>query len=129
SERRAGPGGLPLGTGGHALALLSGGYDSIVAALQLMRRGVEVDFVHFRLGDTPSERIALRVAKVLSDGWGAGSRPEVHVIDLRDAMDEMRENVTTNLWQVALKRLMVRAADGVGDALEQHAADEARSAE
>ena len=43
SERHPGPGGLPLGTGGHALALLSGGYDSIVAAWQLMRRGVEVD--------------------------------------------------------------------------------------
>jgi thiamine biosynthesis protein ThiI len=110
-----------MGTGGNALALLSGGYDSIVAAWQLMRRGVEVDFVHFRLGDNRSEEIALNVAKVLSDAWGAGSRPEAHVIDLRAAMDEMRENVTPNLWQVSLKRLMVRAADGVADALEQRA--------
>jgi len=121
SQRHQGPGGLPLGTGGNALALLSGGYDSIVAAWQLMRRGVEVDFVHFRLGDNRSEEIALGVAKVLSDAWGAGSRPEAHVIDLRGAMDEMRENVTPNLWQVSLKRLMVRAADGVADALEERA--------
>jgi thiamine biosynthesis protein ThiI len=121
SQRHLGPGGLPLGTGGNALALLSGGYDSSVAAWQLMRRGVEVDFVHFRLGDHRSEETALGVAKVLSDAWGAGSRPEAHVIDLRGAMDEMRENVTPNLWQVSLKRLMVRAADGVADALEQRA--------
>ncbi len=121
SQRHAGPGGLPLGTGGNALALLSGGYDSIVAAWQLMRRGVEVDFVHFRLGDNRSEEIALNVAKVLSDAWGAGSRPEAHVVDLRGAMDEMREVVTPNLWQVSLKRLMVRAADGVADALEERA--------
>ena len=121
SQRHQGPGGLPMGTGGNALALLSGGYDSIVAAWQLMRRGVEVDFVHFRLGDNRSEEIALNVAKVLSDAWGAGSRPEAHVIDLRATMDEMRENVTPNLWQVSLKRLMVRAADGVADALEQRA--------
>lgn len=121
SQRHPGPGGLPLGTGGNALALLSGGYDSIVAAWQLMRRGVEVDFVHFRLGDNRSEEIALGVAKVLSDGWGAGSRPEAHVVDLREAMDEMREAVTPNLWQVSLKRLMVRAADGVADALEERA--------
>ncbi len=121
SQRHPGPGGLPMGTGGHALALLSGGYDSIVATWQLMRRGVEVDFVHFRLGDHPSEQIALSVAKVLSDAWGAGSRPEAHVIDLRGAMDEMKDNVTPNLWQVSLKRLMVRAAEGVADALEQRA--------
>lgn len=121
SQRHLGPGGLPLGTGGNALALLSGGYDSIVAAWQLMRRGVEVDFVHFRLGDNRSEEIALNVAKVLSDSWGAGSRPEAHVVDLRGAMDEMRQSVTPNLWQVSLKRLMVRAADGVADALEEQA--------
>lgn len=119
SQRHPGPGGLPMGTGGHALALLSGGYDSIVAAWQLMRRGVEVDFVHFRLGEYQSETIGLQVAKVLSDAWGAGSRPEAHVIDLRAAMDEMRDNVTQNLWQVSLKRLMLRAAEGVADALEQ----------
>lgn len=121
SQRHEGAGGLPLGTGGHALALLSGGYDSIVAAWSLMRRGVEVDFVHFRLGDLESERLALRVAKRLSDAWGAGSRPEAHVIDLRPAMAEMRSHVDTNLWQVSLKRLMVKAADGVADALEEYA--------
>lgn len=117
SQRYAGPGGMPAGTGGNALALLSGGYDSIVAAWYLMKRGVEVDFVHFRLGDGPSEEVALQVAKHLSDSWGAGMSPEAHVIDLRPAMDELRANVAPNMWQVSLKRLMVRAADGVADAL------------
>lgn len=129
SERWPGPGGLPAGTGGNALALLSGGYDSIVAAWHLMRRGVEVDYVHFRLGDGPSEKIALEVAKRLSDDWGAGTRPEAHVIDLRPAVDELRANVVPNMWQVSLKRLMVRAADGVADALEQRASAEARERE
>ncbi len=126
SQRWPGPGGLPAGTGGNALALLSGGYDSIVAAWYLMRRGVEVDFVHFRLGDGPSEDIALKVAKRLSEDWGAGTRPEAHVIDLRPAVDELRANVVPNMWQVSLKRLMVRAADGVADTLEQRARSEAR---
>lgn len=122
SQRHQGAGGLPLGTGGHALALLSGGYDSVVAAWSLMRRGVEVDFVHFRLGELESERLALRVAKRLCDTWGAGSRPEAHVIDLRPAMAEMREQLDTRVWQVGLKRLMLRAADGTADALEAYAA-------
>src|SRR5690625_1297665 len=119
SDRHPGPGGLPAGTGGHALALLSGGYDSVVGAWQLMKRGVLVDFVHFRLGDLPSEEIALEVARTMTDAWAHGSRPEAHVIDLRAAMDEMREHVEPNLWQVSLKRLMIRAADGVADALEE----------
>lgn len=123
-ERLKGAGGLPMGTGGRALALLSGGYDSVVAAWHLMRRGVEVDFVHFRLGDHPSEEVALGVAKLMTDSWSAGSRPEAHVIDLRGAVDEMREHVSANLWQVSLKRLMVRAADGVADALEERAGEE-----
>lgn len=42
-----GAGGLPVGTGGHALALLSGGIDSPVAAYRMMRRGLRLDFVHF----------------------------------------------------------------------------------
>lgn len=46
-HRVRGPGGLPIGVGGRALALLSGGIDSPVAAWMTMRRGVRLDFVHF----------------------------------------------------------------------------------
>jgi thiamine biosynthesis protein ThiI len=42
-----GPGGLPVGTGGRAACLLSGGIDSPVAAYMLMKRGMRLDFVHF----------------------------------------------------------------------------------
>jgi thiamine biosynthesis protein ThiI len=46
-ERLAGPGGLPVGSSGRVIALLSGGIDSPVAAYRLMRRGCRVGFVHF----------------------------------------------------------------------------------
>ena len=42
-----GPGGLPVGTGGRALSLLSGGIDSPVAAYMMMKRGMRLDFIHF----------------------------------------------------------------------------------
>ncbi len=45
--RVPGPGGLPVGTGGHGLALLSGGIDSPIAAFLMMKRGMRLDFVHF----------------------------------------------------------------------------------
>jgi thiamine biosynthesis protein ThiI len=44
-----GPGGLPVGTSGNALALLSGGFDSIAAAYLLAKRGALVDFIHFHV--------------------------------------------------------------------------------
>ena len=44
-ERIPGPGGLPLGVEGRAVALLSGGFDSAVAAWQMLRRGVALDYV------------------------------------------------------------------------------------
>ncbi|HTY54555.1 MAG TPA: tRNA uracil 4-sulfurtransferase ThiI [Candidatus Binataceae bacterium] len=43
----SGPGGLPVGVSGHAVALISGGIDSPVAAYRMMRRGLRLDFVHF----------------------------------------------------------------------------------
>src|SRR5262249_33111501 len=46
-ERLPGPGGLPVGSSGTVLALLSGGIDSPVAAYRMMRRGCRVEFVHF----------------------------------------------------------------------------------
>ncbi len=47
AEDLPGPGGMPVGVGGHVAALLSGGIDSPVAAYQMMRRGCRVTFVHF----------------------------------------------------------------------------------
>ncbi len=47
TRRIKGPGGLPVGVGGRATCLLSGGIDSPVAAYQMMKRGMQIDFVHF----------------------------------------------------------------------------------
>ena len=47
ATRVEGPGGLPAASGGHLLCLVSGGFDSAVAAYKMMRRGVHVSFIHF----------------------------------------------------------------------------------
>lgn len=118
SERMPGPGGLPLGVGGRALALMSGGYDSAVAAWMLMKRGIEVDFVFFRIGGEATERLALQVAKVLSDRWAAGTRPELYSVDFGAVVDDLRASAGPSHWQVVLKRQMLRAADALADEAE-----------
>ena len=60
-DREPGAGGLPVGTGGKALCLLSGGIDSPVAAWRIIRRGVKVQLVHFHsypiLDQTSQEKV------------------------------------------------------------------------
>lgn len=113
SERRAGAGGLPIGVEGRAVALLSGGFDSAVAAWMALRRGIELDYVLCNLGGAAYRRMVLEVAKVLSDGWSHGSRPRLHVVDFTAVVEAMRSGARASYLQVVLKRLMYRAASRV----------------
>ena len=110
SERTPGAGGLPLGVQGGAVALLSGGYDSAVAAWQLLKRGVPLDYVFCNLGGDAYERAVVHVAKVLADDWSYGTRPQLHAVDFDEVLRELREKTRAAYWQVVLKRLMYRAA-------------------
>ena len=109
-ERIRANAGLPLGVEGRAVTLLSGGFDSAVAAWQLLKRGVGQDYVFCNLGGASHRLGVLRVAKTLADDWHHGDRPYLHAIDFEPIVAELREKTTPRYWQVLLKRLMLRAA-------------------
>lgn len=113
SERSEAVGGLPVGVQGNALALLSGGYDSAVAAWLTLKRGVALDYVFCNLGGDAYERAVVQVAKYLADAWSFGSAPKLHVIDFGPPLEELRAKSRQSYWQVVLKRLMYRAAEQV----------------
>ena len=113
SERTEGVGGLPVGVEGHALVLLSGGYDSAVAAWLMLKRGVALDYVFCNLGGDAYERAVLQVAKLMADEWSFGTRPRLHVVDFASPLQALREACRPAYWQVVLKRLMYRAAERV----------------
>ncbi|MFQ5689861.1 MAG: tRNA uracil 4-sulfurtransferase ThiI [Gemmatimonadota bacterium] len=113
SDRLRGPGGLPLGVQGRAVALLSGGFDSAVAAWMVLRRGVELDYVLCNLGGGAYERWVVEVAKVVADRWSHGSRPRLHVLDFTGVVDAMRAACRPSYLQVVLKRLMYGAASRI----------------
>ncbi len=108
-----GLGGLPIGSQGQALVLISGGFDSAVAAWLALRRGVAVDYLFCNLGGKAYERAVLQVAKVLADAWSFGTRPPIYSGDFGPVVDEMRRHVRPAYWQVVLKRLMYRAGEAM----------------
>lgn len=111
--RRIAHGGLPIGTEGKALALISGGFDSAVAAWRMLRRGVRLDYLFLNLGGDGHCASVLRVLDRLAKTWSYGSRPRVHMVDFRPHAEEIQRCCPAGLWQVVLKRQMLRAADQV----------------
>jgi thiamine biosynthesis protein ThiI len=112
ADHQRGAGGLPLGTQDRVLCLVSGGFDSVVAAWMLMSRGCPVDFVHFSLNCAQSDH-ALAVARELWTRWGHGTDPTVHLVEFQPVKDALYEHVDARMRQVTLKVMMARAASQV----------------
>ncbi len=118
-ERIDGPGGLPVGSSGRVLALLSGGIDSPVACFQMMRRGCEVDFVTFHSEPyTPPEYITkvTGIARKLNTYQRFG---RLIAVNLLEAQKQIRDNCQDRYRTVLYRRLMLRIAEQL--ALSFHA--------
>lgn len=113
NQKNPGPGGLPVGTSGKVLCLLSGGFDSVAAAYRLAKRGAQVDYLHFHVF-TDSQPVLKSKIKIIIDGllpWTlsnhlflAGYLPfQMAVLSLsdRDTKHEL----------VVYRRLMVRVGE------------------
>jgi thiamine biosynthesis protein ThiI len=115
-EKVPGAGGLPVGTSGRVLALLSGGIDSPVAAWRMMRRGCRVDFVHFHsapLLDRRSEEKARELARVLVR-WELEA--VFHAVPFAEVQRRIVAAVARPLRVVLYRRMMLRIAEALARA-------------
>lgn len=113
TDQMMGYGGLPIGVEGQAMALVSGGFDSAVAAWLLLKRGVALDYVSCNLGGAAHAQGVLRVLKILAERWSYGYQPHLHAVNFNEVLKELQSKADTKYWQVLLKRLMYRCAEKI----------------
>ena len=106
-----GAGGLPIGMGGRAVSLLSGGLDSPVSSYMIARRGVELEMVHFVSPPYTSQQAldkVLELARLLTVYCG---RMIVHIIPFTEIQEEIRRKCPEDHFTLIMRRFMMRLAD------------------
>ena len=110
-----GAGGLPIGVGGRALSLLSGGIDSPVASWMIAKRGVIVDMIHFYsypYTSPEAKEKVLDLARLLVPYIG---KTCVHVVPFTRIQEELRRSCPEELFTILMRRFMMRIACAVAE--------------
>ena len=118
SEIIPGPGGMPVGTGGKAMLLLSGGIDSPVAGYMIAKRGVKIDAVYFHAPPYTSERAKQKVvdlARIVSRYAGP---IYLHVINFTDIQLYIHEKCPHEELTIIMRRYMMRIAEHIAKETE-----------
>ena len=108
-----GPGGMPIGTNGKGMLLLSGGIDSPVAGYMISKRGVKIDAVYFHAPPYTSERAKQKVvdlAKLVSRYSGPIN---LHVINFTDIQLYIYEKCPHDELTIIMRRYMMRIAEHI----------------
>lgn len=109
-QQRPGLGGFPLGSQDSVLTLVSGGFDSLVAAFQMMRRGVKNQFLFFNLGGAAHENGVKEVVYYLWKRYGSSHKVDFISVPFEPVVEEILTQVEDRYMGVVLKRMMIRAA-------------------
>lgn len=116
-----GAGGLPVGTGGHAVSLLSGGLDSPVSSWMMARRGAQLEMVHFVSPPYTSQQAqdkVLELAHLLTDYCG---NLLVHIVPFTEIQEEIRRNCPEEYFTLIMRRFMMRISQAIAKKAGAHA--------
>ena len=115
-----GAGGLPVGVGGKAVSLLSGGIDSPVASWMMAKRGVALEMVHFfsyPYTSPEAKEKVLTLAKLLTPWCG---RLTVHVVPFTRIQEQLRLHCPEALFTLLMRRFMMRISQRVAQRVGAH---------
>ena len=113
ADARPGAGGIPVGSGGRGLVLISGGLDSPVAAWSMAKRGLELTAVHFASPPYTSELAHEKVVRLLGKVSEYAGRIKLVTVELTRLQEEIRDRCPEDLSTVILRRYMLRGAQKI----------------
>ncbi|BCI61464.1 tRNA uracil 4-sulfurtransferase ThiI [Solibaculum mannosilyticum] len=113
-----GAGGMPVGTGGRGLLLISGGIDSPVAGYMMAKRGLRLTAIHFASPPYTSERAERKVIELLTQVAGYAGRMKLLIVPFTSIQEAIRDNCPEDLFTVVMRRFMVRIASAVAEKRE-----------
>jgi tRNA uracil 4-sulfurtransferase len=111
SETIMGAGGLPVGSSGKAMLMLSGGFDSPVAGYLAMKRGLEIEAVHFFSPPYTSERAKQKVVDLAKKLAEIGGALTLHIVPFTKIQEAVRKQIPENYGMTTTRRLMLRITD------------------
>ena len=113
ADRFKGPGGLPVGSSGKVVALISAGFDSPIASLLMMKRGAKVVFVHFHSYPYTSYDSIEQVREIVKILSKYQLHSKLYIIPIAEAQRIIVLNAPVGLRTILYRRLMVRIAEKV----------------
>lgn len=115
ADPEPGAGGLPVGMGGRAVCLLSGGIDSPVAAYMMTKRGLGLEMVHFFSYPYTSDEAKEKVFELTRKLVPWCGRLTVHVVPFTKIQEEMRRVVPEDYFTLIMRRFMMRISEKVAE--------------
>ncbi|NLY79429.1 MAG: tRNA 4-thiouridine(8) synthase ThiI [Lysinibacillus sp.] len=113
-----GAGGMPVGSNGKSLLMLSGGIDSPVAGYLMMKRGVRFDAIHFFSPPYTSEQSLQKVKDLANELTKFGSSIRLHVIPFTELQVLIKDSVPENMLMTTTRRMMMKVADRVREEID-----------
>lgn len=108
-----GAGGMPVGSNGKSLLMLSGGIDSPVAGYLMMKRGVRLEAIHFYSPPYTSQNSLQKVKDLANELTKFGAKIRLHIIPFTELQVLIKEKVPENMTMTTTRRMMLRIADKV----------------
>ncbi len=111
-----GAGGIPIGSSGKAMLLISGGIDSPVAGYMMAKRGLILDAIHFVSPPYTSERAKLKVLELAQKMCEYCGTIKMHIVPFTHIQEQIRQHCPEDLFTIIMRRFMMRISQRVAKA-------------
>lgn len=115
TDQLPGAGGIPVGSGGRAMLLISGGIDSPVAGYMMARRGLEILAVHFASPPYTSDRARHKVESLARKLTPYCGRVALFVVPFTEIQEQIRRMIPEEYFTIVMRRFMMRIAEQIAE--------------